>query len=330
MTTIEGDLNVISHPTNTSIYGNGVLTLGQYILLHGSGAANTFTTLSSAQTSNVLLTLPIPSSGSDNILSRQSSDTVTNKIITSTTNTVYAKGLTNATTNVIISASAAPSANQALIATNSTTAAWSSINHTTLTNIGTNTHSDIDVHIANINNPHAVTIDQITPTNNKGELMVENGTNVVALPVSSDGYILTLDSTQSRGLKWAPAATSITFVNWTSWTPISVAGIGSLSNTESKYTRLGNMVTLTFDFGVVTNTNSDTITVRGLPLNIGNFTAGTKLSNMIFIRDVSDSSVNFGQILMDASSSDRFNLTLSSWINGNSYRVRGQINYGTV
>lgn len=329
MATIHGDLSVLVHPTDTANYGNGNITLDRYILLHGTGTSNTYTTISSNQTSDVLLSLPIPATGSDTILGRQSSDTITNKIITATSNTVYAKGLTNATTSVVISASAAPSANQALIASNSTTAAWATINHATLSNIGTNTHSDIDVHIGRTDNPHSVTIDQITPTTTKGQLLVENGSNVVALPPSSDNYILTLDSAQSTGMKWAPAATSVTFVDWTTWTPASVAGISSLTNTQSKYTRLGNMVTLTFDFRITSSTNSDTVTLSGLPLNIGNFSNGTKLANGIFIKDVSDNSVNFGSILMDAAASDRFSLTSASWFNGGVYSIRGQINYGT-
>lgn len=35
------------------------------------------------------------------------------------------------------------------------------INHTTLSNIGTNTHSQIDTHIANTSNPHSVTASQV-------------------------------------------------------------------------------------------------------------------------------------------------------------------------
>ena len=49
-----------------------------------------------------------------------------------------------------------------------------SADHTALTNIGTNTHPQIDTHIANVANPHSVDIDDVTPTTTKGDIIVEN------------------------------------------------------------------------------------------------------------------------------------------------------------
>lgn len=43
------------------------------------------------------------------------------------------------------------------------------------------------------------------PTTTKGDLIV-HGTSTVRLPVGSDGQILTADSTQTVGLKWATAS----------------------------------------------------------------------------------------------------------------------------
>lgn len=78
--------------------------------------------------------------------------------------------------------------------------------HTLLSNIGTNTHAQIDAHIASTANPHSVTIDQVTPTTTKGDLIVENGSNAIRLGVGTNGQVLTADSTQASGVKWETPA----------------------------------------------------------------------------------------------------------------------------
>ena len=66
--------------------------------------------------------------------------------------------------------------------------------------------STLDSHVASTSNPHSVTIDQVTPTTTKGDIIVENGSNAVRVPVGSNGQVLTADSAQSTGVKWAAAA----------------------------------------------------------------------------------------------------------------------------
>ena len=50
--------------------------------------------------------------------------------------------------------------------------------------------------------------DALSPTTTKGDLIVSNGTDNVRLPVGTDNYVLTADSTQSSGVKWALATGS--------------------------------------------------------------------------------------------------------------------------
>jgi len=47
--------------------------------------------------------------------------------------------------------------------------------------------------------------DALSPATTKGDLIVDNGTNNVRLPVGTNGHVLTADSTATEGLKWAAA-----------------------------------------------------------------------------------------------------------------------------
>jgi parallel beta-helix repeat protein len=45
-------------------------------------------------------------------------------------------------------------------------------------------------------------IDTISPTTTKGDILVDNGTNLVRLPVGADGQVLGADSTKAEGVAW--------------------------------------------------------------------------------------------------------------------------------
>jgi len=48
--------------------------------------------------------------------------------------------------------------------------------------------------------------DALSPTTTKGDLIVSNGTDNVRLAVGTNSYVLTADSTQASGIKWAAAS----------------------------------------------------------------------------------------------------------------------------
>lgn len=62
--------------------------------------------------------------------------------------------------------------------------------------------------------PIVVNINDVTPTLNKGELMVGDGSNLVAQPIGTDGYAIILNSGTATGLEWAEFSGDIvTLVN---------------------------------------------------------------------------------------------------------------------
>lgn len=61
---------------------------------------------------------------------------------------------------------------------------------------------DVEAHIDSTSNPHGTTIDQLTPTTTKGDLLVETGSNVIRLPVGTDGQYLQSNSATTEGIEW--------------------------------------------------------------------------------------------------------------------------------
>ncbi len=89
-----------------------------------------------------------------------------------------------------------------------------------------------DNHIASTSNPHSVTIDQVTPTTTKGDLIVENGANAVRFPVGSNNQVIIANSAQSAGIQWVNASSLGNSVQTTVIT--DVKSIGTNGGTFTK------------------------------------------------------------------------------------------------
>lgn len=85
------------------------------------------------------------------VVGTATTQTLTNKTLDSSTNTISADFLhcNNKANKVNIYSGVCPTANQALIATDSSHAIWKTIDHNTLSNNGTHTHAEIDDFIDN-------------------------------------------------------------------------------------------------------------------------------------------------------------------------------------
>jgi hypothetical protein len=77
------------------------------------------------------------------------------------------------------------------------------IAHQSISGAGVNTHAQIDNHISNTNNPHNVTITQVSPATTKGDILVHDGANVIRVGVGSNGQTLVADSTTASGLRYS-------------------------------------------------------------------------------------------------------------------------------
>jgi hypothetical protein len=90
---------------------------------------------------------------------------------------------------------------------NTALSTWAgSANITTLGTVITGTWNGSTIAIANGGTGQtskAAAFDALSPTTAKGDLIVHNGTNNVALTAGTDGYALVADSTQTSGIKWA-------------------------------------------------------------------------------------------------------------------------------
>jgi len=116
-------------------------------------------------------------------------------------------------------------------------------------------------HITNYNNPHQVTINQVSPLTTKGDLLAYTNTNT-RLPIGTDGTVLTANSAASSGMAWSSTGAKFTLCGAITIMPLNY-NIATFTWNNSVYTGLtsGSLifslssatgVTITFTDGVTT------------------------------------------------------------------------------
>jgi len=103
--------------------------------------------------------------------------------------------------------------------------------------------------------------DALSPTTTKGDLIVSNGSDNVRLGVGADTYVLTADSTQATGVKWAVSGGSMVYPG---------AGIPNSTGSAwgTSYTTTGSGTTVVLSAG--TPSFSSNISVNSVSVGRGN------------------------------------------------------------
>ena len=322
-----GDLETFPS-ANTGLYGFGNIITNKNILIRGNGSASTTTTISSNQTTNKHLLLPFIASISDTIISSSSSDTITNKIITDTSNVVHCDAFKTSIGFVRISSATPTGAGQVLVTTGSDTAIWATPGSTTASDAlplagGTmlgNINMD-NYRIFNVPSVPASSDDAVNKTFVLGSIPFSD----LALVISD-----TAQNTSDLALVISDVAGLIipTYTNWTNWTPAMGSGLKSpFTINAAKYSRIGDIVNILVDVIVTKDLTSDTIVMSGLPVNIGTFGVGKKIANMVQVIDLSDDTFTPARFVLDQTSPASITVELADFQDSHGYLIQGQFIY---
>jgi len=180
--------------TVTSVSGTGTVN---GISLSGTVTSSGSLTLGGALTgvdlaTQVTGTLPIVNGGSG----QTTVQTAMNAFAGAVTSGQYLRGNGTNVVMAAIQAADVPTLNQ------NTTGTASNVTGTVaIANGGTGQTSQV------------AAFDALSPTTTKGDLIAYDGTDNVRLPIGTDTFVLTADSTQATGMKWATGGASINISN---------------------------------------------------------------------------------------------------------------------
>ena len=187
---------------NTTLLANNVDNTKTLNFNLSGNTTNIKGILATQFTTNKTLTFP---DITDILITKNTTDILTNKTITSSTNIISANNLKTTGADVNISLASPPISGQLLTATSATTAIWQGLN-------------------------------SLLPTTTKGDLIVNDGTNNVRLPVGSNGQIISANSSLTDGLGW---------VNFTSFSNPNVITVRKNPNVGQFNTVLSAVASIT-------------------------------------------------------------------------------------